>query len=184
MIKAGFFGLMISRQRRAAWPAAIRFLATISLGLPWLLSAQDSPVPRFESDIAPILAENCFACHGENLQQAELDVRTRDALLAGGKSGPAIVPGTPVDSLLLQKTASGAMPMGDKKLAPGEIELIRRCRISETSIPDRRRARERVAGGELHAGRWFVVEDAGLKLRLPGALVAVGAVHAGQQRAR
>ena len=131
---------MISSRCSAARPAAIRLLATISLGLPWLLSAQDSPVPRFESDIAPILAGNCTACHGENLKQGELDVRTRDALLAGGKSGPAIVPGVPVDSLLLQKTASGAMPMGDKKLAPGDIELIRRWiendALSETDDPE------------------------------------------------
>ena len=90
------------------------------------LAAQDSSVPRFESDVAPILKENCAICHGESAPQAELDVRTRGALLAGGKSGPALVPGTPVDSLLLQKIASGAMPMGDKKLAPGEVDLIRR----------------------------------------------------------
>ncbi len=90
------------------------------------LAAQDSSAPRFESDIAPILKENCVVCHGEGSPQAELDVRTREGLLAGGKSGPALVPGTPVESLLLQKTASGAMPMGDKKLAPGEVDLIRR----------------------------------------------------------
>ena len=140
---------MISSRCSAARPAAIRLLATISLGVPWLLSAQDSPVPRFESDIAPVLAENCTACHGENLKQGELDVRTRDALLAGGKSGPAIVPGVPVDSLLLQKTASGAMPMGDKKLAPGDIELIRRWiengALSENDDP------ESAAGESVHA---------------------------------
>ena len=90
------------------------------------LAAQDSSVPRFEPDIAPILNNNCVVCHGDNSPQAELDTRTREALLKGGKSGPALVPGTPVDSLLLQKIASGAMPMGDKKLAPGEVDLIRR----------------------------------------------------------
>ena len=88
--------------------------------------AQQPPGPRFESHIAPILAANCVVCHGEQLPQAELDVRTRDALLAGGKSGPAVVPGAPVDSLLLQKTASGAMPMGETKLTAGEIGIIRR----------------------------------------------------------
>ena len=88
--------------------------------------AQQPADPRFEAHIAPILAANCVVCHGEQALQAELDVRTRDALLAGGKSGPAVVPGAPVDSLLLQKTASGAMPMGETKLAAGEIGLIRR----------------------------------------------------------
>ncbi len=89
------------------------------------LAAQNPSEPRFESHIEPILAANCFVCHGEQSPQAELDVRTREALLEGGKSGPALVPGAPVDSLLLQKTASGAMPMGDTKLTPDEVELIR-----------------------------------------------------------
>ena len=100
--------------------------AALLLIAPAYLAAQTPPAPRFEPDIAPILIENCVVCHGESSPQAELDVRTREALLAGGKSGPALVPGTPVESLLLQKTASGAMPMGDKKLAPDEVELIRR----------------------------------------------------------
>ncbi len=90
------------------------------------LAAQDASPPRFESDIAPVLQENCVVCHGETAPQAELDVRSRGALLAGGTSGPALVPGTPSESLLLQKAASGAMPMGDKKLAPHEVDLIRR----------------------------------------------------------
>ncbi len=100
--------------------------AAVLLIAPAYLAAQAPSAPRFEPDIAPILIENCVVCHGESSPQAELDVRTREALLAGGKSGPALVPGTPVESLLLQKTASGAMPMGDKKLAPDEVELIRR----------------------------------------------------------
>ena len=89
------------------------------------LAAQHTSEPRFESHIVPILEANCVVCHGEQSPQAELDVRTREALLEGGKSGPALVPGAPVDSLFLQKTASGAMPMGDQKLAPAEVELIR-----------------------------------------------------------
>ena len=100
--------------------AAVLFIA------PAYLAAQAPSAPRFEPDIAPILIENCVVCHGESSPQAELDMRTREALLAGGKSGPALVPGNPVESLLLQKTASGAMPMGDKKLAPGDVNLIRR----------------------------------------------------------
>ena len=100
------------------------FAALIITSLP--VAGAESPVPRFQADIAPILNEHCVVCHGETAPQGELDVRTREALLAGGKSGPALVPGTPSDSLLLQKTASGAMPMGDRKLAPGEVDLIRR----------------------------------------------------------
>lgn len=98
--------------------------ALLSVAVP-NLAGQAAPELRFESHIAPILEANCVVCHGEQPPQGDLDVRTREALLEGGKSGPALVPGSPVDSLLLQKTASGAMPMGGQKLAPAEVDLIR-----------------------------------------------------------
>ena len=90
------------------------------------MSSQTADSPRFESDIAPIFEVRCLACHGERLQQAEFDLRTRDAVLKGGKSGPAVVPGAAVESLLLEKVSSGAMPMGNQKLGSDEIEVIRR----------------------------------------------------------
>lgn len=97
------------------------FLTALPLG-----GAEGPQVLRFAADIAPILEENCVSCHGGDAPQAGLDVRSRAALLAGGKSGPALVPGTPAESLLLQKTASGAMPVGGQRLAPDQIESIRR----------------------------------------------------------
>lgn len=89
------------------------------------LAAQEPSAPLFETEIAPILRERCVACHGENSPQAGLDVRSKQSLLAGGVSGPALVPHAPLESLVLQKTASGAMPMAGDKLAPVEIDLIR-----------------------------------------------------------
>ena len=89
-----------------------------------VLVAQNSP-PRFETHVAPILKAHCHSCHGPDLQQAELDLQTRDAILAGGEAGPAIVPRDPVASLLLQKIASGSMPQGGAKLAADQIDLIR-----------------------------------------------------------
>ncbi len=121
--------------------------AAVSLIAPAYLAAQAPSAPRFEPDIAPILIENCVVCHGENSPQAELDVRTREALLAGGKSGPALVPGNPVESLLLQKTASGAMPPADKKLAPDDVNLIRRWIESGALLEGEGAA---VAGGGAH----------------------------------
>ncbi|PYV10804.1 MAG: hypothetical protein DMG07_20460, partial [Acidobacteria bacterium] len=83
-------------------------------------------VPRFETDLLPILQANCLMCHGERVQQAGLDLRTRDSLLRGGRSGPAIQPGSPQRSLLLEKVTRGAMPPVEKKLTDREIERIRR----------------------------------------------------------
>lgn len=56
----------------------------------------------FETKIRPVLAVTCFRCHGDPKVSGELRVDSRDALLKGGESGPAIVPGKPDASLLIR----------------------------------------------------------------------------------
>ena len=63
-----------------------------------------------EADVTPILQMRCVVCHGKRTQEAGLDLRTQEARLKGGKSGPALVPGRPEDSLLLMKVSAGLMP--------------------------------------------------------------------------
>ena len=59
------------------------------------------PGDYFESNVRPVLSQNCFACHtASKLGGLQLD--TREHLLKGGNSGPAIVPGDPDRSLLIQ----------------------------------------------------------------------------------
>lgn len=60
--------------------------------------------------ILNILHVRCVVCHGRHKQEGGLDVRTREALLRGGKSGAAIIPGKPEESLLVRQINSGAMP--------------------------------------------------------------------------
>jgi hypothetical protein len=57
----------------------------------------------FETKIRPVLAKNCYACHaGETgSPMGGLFLGNRAGILTGGKSGPAIVPGKPEDSLLI-----------------------------------------------------------------------------------
>ncbi len=64
----------------------------------------------FEKDVAPILKTYCWKCHGGGGLANGLDLRRRDLLLSGGKSGPAIVPGSADQSPLYQKLKSGSMP--------------------------------------------------------------------------
>jgi len=56
----------------------------------------------FEKRIRPVLAENCFGCHSDRKQKGGLRLDSRQAMLNGGETGPAIVPGHPELSLLLK----------------------------------------------------------------------------------
>lgn len=52
---------------------------------------------------APILARNCAGCHNPAKKQGGLDLTTHGALLAGGLSGPAVVPGDPNAGELIRR---------------------------------------------------------------------------------
>src|SRR5262249_53272296 len=51
----------------------------------------------FEKKVRPLLVERCYECHSAQGKKSKggLRVDTRDALLKGGDSGPALVPGDP-----------------------------------------------------------------------------------------
>lgn len=84
-----------------------------------------------QHDVLPIMLRRCAACHGRHQQLGDLDLRTKATMLAGGKSGPAIVPGKPDESLLIKKVHAGEMPplerlvqVSVKPIEPTEIETI------------------------------------------------------------
>ncbi|RXK53881.1 DUF1553 domain-containing protein [Oleiharenicola lentus] len=58
----------------------------------------------FESKVRPVLSEHCYKCHSHTADKikAGLLLDSRDALLHGGNSGPAVIPGKPDESLLIQ----------------------------------------------------------------------------------
>ena len=58
----------------------------------------------FESKVRPVLANRCYSCH-TSAQSGGLRLDSREAALKGGKSGPALVPGKPEDSLLIKATS-------------------------------------------------------------------------------
>lgn len=68
---------------------------------------------QFESHIRPIFREYCFDCHGATEELSSgMDLRLVRFLIAGGDSGPAIVPGDAQASYLLELVSSGEMPPG------------------------------------------------------------------------
>src|SRR5690349_17382593 len=80
----------------------------------------------FETKVRPVLASNCFSCHTSN-KMGGLRLDSQEAIIQGGKSGPAVVPGDPEKSLLMQLVrhadAKKRMPMGSK-LKDGEIAAL------------------------------------------------------------
>jgi hypothetical protein len=110
--------------------AAIR--AWIEAGAPSSNRAKGQ-LPLTQHDIVPIMLLRCTVCHGLRRQEGGLDLRTKTAMLKGGKSGPGIVPGNPGASLIVQRIESGDMPpkkglldAGVKPVTPGETEKISR----------------------------------------------------------
>src|SRR4051812_8378195 len=54
----------------------------------------------FESKVRPVLAASCVECHGATKASGGLRLDSREGLLKGGDSGPAVVPGSVEQSLL------------------------------------------------------------------------------------
>ncbi len=77
-------------------------VGTFASAAPTTLKAED--LQFFETNIRPLLSENCYECHSHTAKKikAGLVLDSRDGLLHGGSSGPAIVPGKPDDSILIQ----------------------------------------------------------------------------------
>jgi len=85
------------------------------------------PPPTFEKDIRPLLATHCHDCHGQDTQEAELDLRTASTMVYGGESGSSLTPGDLSQSYLWTMVQSGEMPPeGSEPLSPKSKSLIRR----------------------------------------------------------
>jgi mono/diheme cytochrome c family protein len=77
-------------------------LLLVLLGAPALRGAEAANAREFfELKVRPVLVKNCFACH-TSARMGGLEMKSREALLEGGKDGPVIVPGEPEKSLLIQ----------------------------------------------------------------------------------
>lgn len=83
----------------------------------------------FEAHVRPLFIQHCHKCHGETGQpKGGLRLISREAVLAGGESGPAAVAGEPARSLIITavKHESLAMPPEGESLKPVEIARLER----------------------------------------------------------
>tara|TARA_R110001592_G_scaffold75799_1_gene229299 strand:- start:31984 stop:35376 length:3393 start_codon:yes stop_codon:yes gene_type:complete len=79
----------------------------------------------FEQHVRPLLITHCQDCHGVKKQFAELRLDSRDALLKGGESGPAVKVNHPENSLLISAVRRESLEMPpEKSLKAEEIEIL------------------------------------------------------------
>lgn len=94
---------------------------------------------EYAKDVAPLLMKHCVACHGPKQQESELRLDSVEAMLLGGKKGPAIVRGKGATSrLILALRGEGGlrlMPPDAPDLKPDEIKLLTRWIDQQTATP-------------------------------------------------
>ena len=111
----------------------LRLVALVSFAT--LLWGQPARKPTdFQREIRPILSDNCFACHGpdSSTRMAGLRLDRKEAAFEARKTGAAIVPGKPDESLLYQRISDPKPvrrmppPTAHKTLTPAQIATIKR----------------------------------------------------------
>jgi len=130
----------------------------------------------FETHIRPLLIDQCFECHNEDVQESDLRLDSLQAMIDGGERGPAIVIGDAKNSLLIHAVnhseAELQMPEGDKLTAVEIRNLIQW--IDDGAIwPGQQAAARRSADDD---GPLFTDEEKSFWAFVPPATPALPAV--------
>ena len=110
----------------------LAFFLVFAVSSPFAIAAPPSTAGvDYATQIKPILAARCYACHSALRKKSGLRVDTAAALVAGGDAGPGIVPGKSGESYLIEMLTgeSGSrMPPEDDgaALSAEQIELFKR----------------------------------------------------------
>jgi len=84
---------------------------------------------NFSKEIKPILEASCMKCHGRGKDKGGLRIDSRETLLKGGDSGPAVVAGKSAESLLIALVQGfdpdNLMPKKGSRLTPEQIGVLR-----------------------------------------------------------
>ncbi len=125
-----------------------------------LAQGQPADIEFFERKVRPLLVERCYSCHstGAKKQRGGLHLDSRAALLQGGDSGPAIVPGDPEASRLVHAIRYGdaSLHMPPKgKLADTEIAVLSEWVRRAAPFPGPNESKTAQGGIDLAQGRQF-----------------------------
>jgi mono/diheme cytochrome c family protein len=123
---------------------SITLAVLLTLGADRGAAAEPDPaaVAYFEKQVRPLLVEHCHGCHSAkaNKTRGGLALDSREAILEGGESGPAVVPGKPELSLLVAAVrgtkAELQMPPKGKKLRPQQIATLEKWVRDGAVYPD------------------------------------------------
>jgi uncharacterized protein DUF1553/uncharacterized protein DUF1549/cytochrome c len=104
----------------------------------------------FEKQIRPLLVRNCYECHSGDPKKAKggFVLDTREGLRKGGQSGPAIVPGHPDHSPLIDAVRYESLQMPPKGKLPDDA-IDKLVRWVQMGAPDPRSAKALRTAGKI-----------------------------------
>jgi mono/diheme cytochrome c family protein len=83
----------------------------------------------FAKDIKPIFEASCIKCHGRGRDKGGFQLDTRETLLKGGSTGPAVLVRKSAESYLVELVAGvdpdNVMPKKGSRLTPQQVGLLR-----------------------------------------------------------
>jgi hypothetical protein len=102
----------------------------------------------FRKTVAPLLELRCLKCHGDKVRRGSLSLASAKDARAGGDSGPAIIPGKPDKSLLVQQVVGDKpkMPRNAPALTPQQIADLKNWIAAGAPWPESLTLRDRTAG--------------------------------------
>ncbi len=111
------------RSRTKNWFTLVSTVMNILMPI-WLSASE--PEDHFEKHVRPLLIQRCQKCHSGAMVKGGLRLESRQSLLKGGETGPAVIARNPEESLLIQavRHQNGLAMPPDGKLAESQIAVL------------------------------------------------------------
>ena len=115
--------LSVLRGSSLRWLISFLYYSFSTLYCVYELSATEID---FETQVAPILIQNCLQCHNPAKARAGLDLSTQELALKGSDGGEVLIPGKPEESLLVRRADDGSMPpeTDGRRLTAEEVAVL------------------------------------------------------------